>query len=331
MAKQQKEPLLSSDIPSAPWSIVAQDLFTLAGKSYLITVDYYSDFWELDAVSDTSCETIVELTKGHFARYGIPQKVITDNGPQFRAQLYEDFAKQWGFDHLTSSPYHSQSNGKAESAVKIAKGMLKKVTKDNRDISLAILSWRNTPTAGGHYSPVQKLHSWSTRTRLPTANKLLKPRVASGVVDEIKQRRQQAKIQYDKSAKELPALVIGQTVRIQPIRHMKEWKKATVIKKVSTRSYIVRAANGQTYRRNRKHLRPTEEIPLNDITTTDKAAEDKLTIPEHASMTETQQANEPEMVELEQGSSQTQHSDHAVSRAGRVLKPPTRLRDYIKH
>ena len=44
-AKQQKELLLSSEVPTTPWSIVAQDLFTFAGKSYLITIDYYSDFW----------------------------------------------------------------------------------------------------------------------------------------------------------------------------------------------------------------------------------------------------------------------------------------------
>ena len=135
--KQQKEPLLSPEVPTRPWAIVAQDLFTFAEKSYLITVDYYSDLWELDAVSDTSSETIVEHTKAHFARYGIPKKVITDNGPQFRAQLYENFAKQWGFKHVISSPYHSQSNGKAESAVKIAKAMLKKVTQDNMDVNLA--------------------------------------------------------------------------------------------------------------------------------------------------------------------------------------------------
>ena len=67
-----------------PWAIIAQDLFTLAGKSYLITVDYYSDFWELNAVTDTSSETIIEYTKAHFACYDrIPEKVITDNGPQF--------------------------------------------------------------------------------------------------------------------------------------------------------------------------------------------------------------------------------------------------------
>ena len=158
-AKQQKEPLMLSETPTTPWAIVAQDLFMLAGKSYLITVDYYSDFWELDAVADTSSETIVAHTKAHFAWYGIPEKVITDNGPQFRAQVYEEFASQWGFSHVISSPYHSQGNGKAEATVKIAKSMLKKVTQDNLDISLAILAWRNTPTEGGHHSPVQKLQS----------------------------------------------------------------------------------------------------------------------------------------------------------------------------
>ena len=139
--------------------------------------------WELDAVSDTSSETIIECTKVHFAHYGIPEKVITENGLQFRVQAYEDFAKQWGFHHVTSSPYHSQSNGKVESAVKIAKGMLKKVTKDNKDVNLAILSWRNTPTEGGQYSPVQKLHSRRTRTQLPTSNKLLKLKVARGEIN----------------------------------------------------------------------------------------------------------------------------------------------------
>ena len=88
-AKQQKEPLMSPEVPTAPWSMIAQDLFTFAGKTYLITIDYYSDFWELDAVNDASSETIIGCTKTYFARYGIPEKVITDNGPQFRAEQYK--------------------------------------------------------------------------------------------------------------------------------------------------------------------------------------------------------------------------------------------------
>jgi len=87
--KQQKEPLISTEIPTRPWSMVAQDFFTFDQKSYPITVDFYSDFWELDTLTDTSSETIVAHTKVHFARYCIPDKVITDNGPQFHSQILQ--------------------------------------------------------------------------------------------------------------------------------------------------------------------------------------------------------------------------------------------------
>jgi len=335
-AKQQKEPLMSPEVSTAPWSMVAQDLFTFAGKTYLITIDYYSDFWELDAVNDASSDTIIECTKAHFARYGIPEKVITDNGPQFRAQQYEDFARQWGFSHVTSSPYHSQSNGKAESAVKIAKSMLKKVTKDRMDVNLAILSWRNTPTEGGQYSPVQKLHSRRTRTQLPTSSKLLKPKVASGVVDEITHRKHKTKQQYDRTAKELPPLVDGQTVRIQPVKHKGQWEKATVIKKVSARSYIVKVDNGKTFRRNRKHLRQTNEAPPN-MSVIEQGAEDEAAIPTTIATQQThendQMADSNEQTENVPTQAQNQPSEAqpSVSRTGRVSKPPTRLKDYVRH
>ena len=57
MAKQQKETMISYEIPTRPWKIVSQDLF-----SYLITVDHYSDYWELDNVTgDISAEVISQL------------------------------------------------------------------------------------------------------------------------------------------------------------------------------------------------------------------------------------------------------------------------------
>lgn len=86
-----------------------------------ITVDYYSDFWEVDLLPNTSSETVIEYTKAHFAKYGIPEIVLTDNGPRFWSQEYETFAAMWEFCHTTSSPYHNQSNSKVESVVKIAK------------------------------------------------------------------------------------------------------------------------------------------------------------------------------------------------------------------
>ena len=67
-----------------PWKMVAQDLFTVPHTDYLVTVDYYSDYWELDRILDTTSQTRIECSKAHFARHGIPDTIITDNGPQFR-------------------------------------------------------------------------------------------------------------------------------------------------------------------------------------------------------------------------------------------------------
>ena len=99
--RQQKEPLMTYEIPSRPWKLVAQDLFTWNKNDYLITVDYY---WELDELVDTTSLTVIDSMKKHFAQYGVPDRVITDNGPWFRSQEYEKVAAKWKFEHITSSP-----------------------------------------------------------------------------------------------------------------------------------------------------------------------------------------------------------------------------------
>ena len=155
MCTQQKEPLMTYDIPTHSWKMIAQDLFVYRKQDYLITVDYYSAFWEIDLLPNTTSETIIECTKVHFTRYGIADTVVTDNGPQFRSQEYEKFAATWEFIHSTSSPYHSQSNGKVESAVKIVKKLMAKATADNQYFQLTLLDWRNTPSADSQHSPFQ--------------------------------------------------------------------------------------------------------------------------------------------------------------------------------
>ena len=159
-ARQQKEPLMTHKIPDTPWSKVGQDLFTLENETYLVTVDYYSDYFELDLLHDTTAESVINATKAHFARHGIAD-MITDNGPQYSSTQFAAFAREWEFQHTTSSPLHSQSNGKVESAVKIAKTLLKKAKKGKKDVQMALLEWRNTPDSN-NLSPVRKLMSRRT-------------------------------------------------------------------------------------------------------------------------------------------------------------------------
>ena len=75
---------------------------------------------------DTNSKSIINKLKGHFARYGIPDCLVSDNGPQFTSEAFRKFTKTWGIKHTPSSSHNSKANGKVESALKTAKHMLKK-------------------------------------------------------------------------------------------------------------------------------------------------------------------------------------------------------------
>ena len=100
-----KEPMLNHDIPHCPWSFVSQDILMWEGKWLLVTTCHYSDWVEIDILPNTLTATVVEFTKPHFARFGIPDHLVTDNGPQFISNEYKQFVDECGFEHVTSSPY----------------------------------------------------------------------------------------------------------------------------------------------------------------------------------------------------------------------------------
>ena len=97
---QQKEPFVCQKIPTRPWQSISAVLFELNGTDYVVTTDRYSNFFELDVlVSKTSKEVIAKL-KPHFARYGLPDRLITDNGPQFDYNEFQKFRKIISLAHL---------------------------------------------------------------------------------------------------------------------------------------------------------------------------------------------------------------------------------------
>ncbi|XP_042180917.1 rho GTPase-activating protein 20 [Oncorhynchus tshawytscha] len=164
-------------------------------------------------------------------------------GPQFTAQ-FKRFASEWEFDHVTSSPRHPKANGKAESAVKIAKNLLSRALRDSNDPWKAILQWRNTPTENMDSSPAQRLLSRRLKTTIPVANKLLEPCVMVGVTDKLRHRKQLAKCFYDRTARDLPELEVGETIRMKPLPgdHTGLWRLGTSLQRVAPRSYLVDVA-----------------------------------------------------------------------------------------
>ncbi|XP_048236437.1 uncharacterized protein K02A2.6-like [Haliotis rufescens] len=153
-----------------PWENVGTDLFTFEDQEYLLTIDYFSGFWEVDYLPKTTSLAVIKSLKIHFSRHGIPNQLISDNGPQFVSKEFSSFTKVWDIVHCTSSPRHPNANGKAESGVKAAKTMMSKWKSSKMDPYLCLLELRNTLTQNTGTSPTQKLFSRRTRSVMPMSN-----------------------------------------------------------------------------------------------------------------------------------------------------------------
>ena len=132
--------------------------------------------------STTASRTVEELRK-LFAQHGLPEELVSDNGPQFIASEFEQFMHSNGVKHTKCAPYHPASNGQVERVVQILKTVLHKHTLDKPGVSQSqrlqsfLLTYRTTPHATTGRTPAELFLKRQLRTRLT----LLKPNWLSDV------------------------------------------------------------------------------------------------------------------------------------------------------
>eukprot|EP00918_Siedleckia_nematoides_P098125 GHVU01214828.1.p1 GENE.GHVU01214828.1~~GHVU01214828.1.p1 ORF type:complete len:271 (+),score=8.45 GHVU01214828.1:47-814(+) len=168
---QRKEPLHPTPLLERPWQHVAADLLEHHKGTYIVVIDYLSRYIELAHLPSTTSAEVISKLKSVFASWGVPELLTTDNAGQFTAELFKSFAEEYNFQQVLSSPYHAQANGEAESAVKIAKRILKQ-----DDSFSALLAYRSTTVQATGSSPTKLIMGWKIRTPLPVLSKTLEPR-----------------------------------------------------------------------------------------------------------------------------------------------------------
>ncbi|CAC5384944.1 unnamed protein product [Mytilus coruscus] len=94
--EQQKESLHSHELCTRPWEKIACDLFEFNQQDYLMTIDYYSDYFEIDRLNNKKGKEVIGILMKHFARYGLPDCVFSDNGPPFNSHEFRHFSNQYG-------------------------------------------------------------------------------------------------------------------------------------------------------------------------------------------------------------------------------------------
>lgn len=252
---QAKEPRINHDIPERPWQVLGSDLFYFKGTNYLIVADYYSKFPIIKKLpSNCTSYSVIEAMKQIFGEYGIPENIISDNGPQYDLASFKEFSNDWEFEHITSSPHYPQSNGFAESQVKIVKKVLQKATDTGRDNNSTLLCICTTPIDHRLPSPAELLFGRPIQSNLSakiTNNREDK----DSIHDRFTEKQVKQKQQYDRHAKELPKLSTGQEVSVYD-HPTGKWIPATIVKESKEpRSYVLKTVSGAILRRNRKHIK----------------------------------------------------------------------------
>lgn len=239
--------LKSWPIPKGPWSRIHIDYAgPVNGNYFLVMVDAFSKWPEIFKLSSTTTTRTISCLQETFARHGLCDTIVSDNGPQFTSAEFKEFCKRNGVEHLTSAPYHPQSNGQAERFVALLKEGLKKLEGEgNVDAVLRkfLACYRFTPSyALGMKSPFKLMTGRDMKTKLD----LLKPRVIEPVKRSEKME-QQFNAHHGARWKEFQ---VGDSVYFQLHEHNKwKWTPGRIKEKLGAVNYTVEADIGGGRRR----------------------------------------------------------------------------------
>ena len=174
--------------PTRPWARVHLDYAgPVEGKMILVIIDAHSKWIDAIVTPNATSATVVEELRLLFAQFGLPETVVTDNGPCFVGAEFEEFLSSNGIKYITSAPYHPSSNRLAKCSVQIVKKGLKKITRGSMRTRLAqiLFAYRLTPQSTTGVSPSELLLGRRPRSRLD----LLKPNTAERVEEnQVKQK-----------------------------------------------------------------------------------------------------------------------------------------------
>lgn len=206
---------------------------------FLVLVDSQSKWLEVVPMKTTTSAKTIEVLRNLFASQGLPEEVVSDNGPQFTSGEFKQFLRSNGIKQTLVLAYHPASNGAAERAVQTVKAaLLKQVLGEGsqqltlqRRLANFLLMYRSTPHAVTGVSPAELFLKRQLRTRFS----LLKPSLARTV----EERQLQQKVHHDKTTSKLRHLSPGDLVHVRNFREGKEkWLRATVVKRLGPVTYM---------------------------------------------------------------------------------------------
>ena len=115
--RNNKDPSIPCDIPTKAWTNIQMDLFTLDNQTFLLVVDVTSQFPVVRILRNEMTTSVINALKGIYCDFGLPKRIISDNGPCFKSKEFIEFHTKLGVVTETCSAYNHSSVGMAERMV----------------------------------------------------------------------------------------------------------------------------------------------------------------------------------------------------------------------
>ena len=155
-----------SEIPPHPWHTIGSDLFYFRRIDFLVVVDYFSKYLIMRKIHNSTTSKVIKELGMIFSEFGKPQVFRSDNGPCYSSQEFRFFMQNWTVEHRTSWPHYPQSNGLAESMVKVSKNLIEKAVLQDLPWNQLLLDYRCTPISSEIPSPAEILFGRKLRSSI---------------------------------------------------------------------------------------------------------------------------------------------------------------------
>ena len=218
-------------LPERAWQEIAVDLLgpLPTGEHLRVVVDYFSRWMEVDVLRSTTSAAVIKCLDSHFARYGVPAGLRTDNGSNLVSSEMEKYLEEMGIVHHCNTPLWPRANGEVErqncSLLK-AMRVSQAEGKDWRlELNKFLLAYRSTSHTTTGVSPAELFFKRKLTTKLPefTGSEESQVDVAlQQVRDRDSEKKQQAKHYADTRyhAKDRP-IAVGDAVLLERKRENK--------------------------------------------------------------------------------------------------------------
>ena len=240
--------------PERPWQRVHVDFAgPFLGKMFFLLMDAHSKWPEVYEMTSTTAQKTVDILRHIFAAYGLPEQLVSNNGPQFVAKEFEDFMLKNGIRHIRSAPYHPATNGLVERFVQSFKRAMETGKNSGQTLqhrlSSFLLAYRSSPHSVTNVSPCSLFLQRELRTKLDLLRQTTE--------QIVRKKQEEQKEGHDKNTRER-VFEQNDIVWASNFGVGERWVKGKIKQSSGPSSYLVELADGREWRRHIDHLRRAE-------------------------------------------------------------------------